>query len=43
MPDDKGTTTWTPRRGRLFQMLVWGLVGLIVSGVLAGLVVTLMG
>jgi hypothetical protein len=43
MPDDGRPTTWVPKRGRLFQILVWGLLGLIGSGVIAGLVIVLRG
>lgn len=43
MPEDDGPTTWTPKRGRLFQILVWGLIGLIVAGVLGGLWMVIVG
>ncbi len=35
------TETWRPKRGKVFKVLVWVLLALIVLGSLAGLVVGL--
>ncbi len=43
MAEDETPTTWTPKRGRFFQFVVWAIIGLISAAVIGGLIIILTG